>query len=66
MNLTAYAQRMPSGNVYVTRKDGSLIGTFLAGRSDTPTKRHRSVTINCARRPIVWLPDYRPTPEYPR
>jgi hypothetical protein len=55
--LTLYAQKTPSGDVRLFRRDGSIMVTSWSQyQSGCPTHRNKWVTVNCYRWRLMWLP----------
>ncbi len=55
--LTLYAQKTPSGDVRLFRRDGSIMVTAWSPyQSGCPTHRTKWIRLNCYRWRLVWLP----------
>lgn len=56
---TVYAQKLHSGNVAISSKNGDdYYGTFIHNYPDCPKKLSRFITINGVSYILKWHPDY--------
>lgn len=52
--LTVYAEKLPSGNVLITRESGEVFCEWDRFYSNCPTKRNKYVTLNCYKWNLSW------------
>jgi len=52
--LTVFAEKLPSGNVLITRESGEVFCEWNKFYSSCPTKRNKYVTLNCYKWDLKW------------
>lgn len=54
MLLSVYAQKMPNGDVLITRENGEKFARYDGSSLYKPTRRNKFITLNCYKWALVW------------